>query len=69
MSVILKNMPNEEKFNIISNEYEYQLALVEIDRLIKIGPVEDSKEFLELDRISTIVEAYEEFHYTIWTLT
>jgi antitoxin component HigA of HigAB toxin-antitoxin module len=41
------------------------LALVEIDRLIKIGPVEDSKEFLELDRISTIVEAYEEFHYTI----
>lgn len=47
----------------IKSEEDYQVALVEVERLFdaKVGTPEGDK----LDVLTTLIEAYEEIHYTI----
>jgi len=53
------------KINPIRTERDYRAALKRIDELIAIDPKEKTKEFDELDIISTLVESYESIHYPI----
>jgi HTH-type transcriptional regulator/antitoxin HigA len=49
----------------ILTETEYRNALKRIDELISLDPKDGTSLFEELDTISTLVEAYENIHYTI----
>ena len=47
----------------IKNETDYQAALAEIERLFDVAP--DTPEGDRLEVLATLVEAYEERHYSI----
>ncbi len=49
----------------IRTEKDYRNALTRIDELIAHEPKDGSREFDELDIVSTLVEAYEHIHYPI----
>ncbi|MBI2968801.1 MAG: helix-turn-helix domain-containing protein [Bacteroidetes bacterium] len=53
------------KIKPVRSEKDYQSALKRIDELVVLNPKEGTKEFDELDIISTLVEAYEDLHYPI----
>ncbi len=49
----------------IQTEKDYRDALKRIDDLIALDPKEDTQDFAKLDLISTLVETYENSHYSI----
>ncbi len=49
----------------IRTEKDYRTALKRIDELISKDPKERTAEYDELDIISTLVESYENIHYSI----
>lgn len=58
-------MKRNMKISPIRTEKDYRATMDRIDELISINPREGTKEFDELDVISTLVEAYENIHYPI----
>jgi HTH-type transcriptional regulator / antitoxin HigA len=49
----------------IRSQKDYRAAMKRMDELIALDPKASSKEFDELDVISTLVEAYENIHHKI----
>lgn len=50
---------------VIKNNHEYEDALVQVERLIDLNPIEETSEFNDLEVLSILISQYEEQHFEI----
>ena len=50
---------------IIKNKKDYEIALEQVEKLIDLDPLKDTKEADKLDLLSLLIQKYEDEHYPI----